>query len=440
MNDIPQPALAWPSWLDTPLALLRQADPVLGLALVVLLAVVAANALRHSLGLPRTAGYMLVGALASPAALAWLERTDLDPWKPLIDLAVAVLVFELGSRLRPRWLLDNPWLAASAVLEGLLAALAVGIALVWLGAPPLAAVVAAAASASTSPLITLAVVHEARPRGQVSERLLMMSALNSVLAVLALKLWPVVAAAAPATTAVDLWVAVPSALRVLCGSFLLGLACAWALDHASRQPGLDSARPGGDAAATTVLHLALVVLAGWLAVAWNLSPLMTLLVAGMAARARMRHRLAVQPQLGSAGAALGVLLFISLGLLSTTQGWRELWPWVLAIIGARFAGKALAVALLARPSSLGWRQAVALAVALQPMSSLAVLLAAPSFALAELLPGADAPVLQALLVATTLMQLTGPLWGQAALRHLAGECPPEPANHRRHREGAAHVA
>lgn len=440
MDDITPPTVAWPTWLDTPLTLLRQADPVLGLAAMVLLAVVAANALRNVLGLPRAAGYMLVGALASPAALGWLERTDLDPWKPLIDLAVAVLVFELGSRLRPRWLIDNPWLAASAVLEGLLAAVAVGAALVWLGAPPLAATLAAAASASTSPLVTMAVVNEARPRGQVSERLLMMCALNSVLAVLALKLWPLLVAATPEAAPVNLWVAVPSALRVLCGSFLLGLACAWALDQASRQPGLDSARPGSDAAATTVLHLALVVLAGWLAVAWNLSPLMTLLVAGMAARARMRHRLAVQPQLGSAGAALGVLLFISLGLLSTTQDWRALWPWVLAIIGARLLGKAVAVALLARPSGLGWRQAGALAVGLQPMSSLAVLLAAPSFALADALPGADATVLQALLVATTLMQLTGPLWSQAALRHLAGECPPEPANHRRHREGAAHVA
>ena len=46
-----------------------------------------------------------------------LQRDDLHPWKPLIDLAIAALLFELGTRLRPRWLLDNPWLAVSCVLR-----------------------------------------------------------------------------------------------------------------------------------------------------------------------------------------------------------------------------------------------------------------------------------------------------------------------------------
>jgi hypothetical protein len=132
---LPQlPSLSWPD--------LHQLDPVLGLAAVMLLAVVTASALHRLLRLPRLAGYMLVGALASPLALGLLQPTDLDAWKPIIDLAIAALVFELGSRLRPRWLIDNPWLAASCVLEGLCAALAVGAVLVALGAPLLSAVLA----------------------------------------------------------------------------------------------------------------------------------------------------------------------------------------------------------------------------------------------------------------------------------------------------------
>jgi len=419
MADTPANTPLWPlAWtLDT----LRGADPVLGLAAVTLVAVVAANALHHLLRLPRACGYMLVGALASPALLNLLQRTDLDPWKPLIDLAIGALVFELGSRLRPRWLVDNPWFAASALAEGLLAALAVGWALVVLGAPPAATVVAAAVAASTSPLITMAVVHEARPRGQVSERLLMMSAVNSVLAVLAIKLWPVVAAAG----ASDLWAAAPSALRVVCGSFLLGVACGWLLDHTSRLV--------GDGTTMPVLQIALIILATLLAVAWGLSPLLALLVAGMTARARMGHRLTVEPHLGSAGAALTVLLFICLGMLFQLGDLARLWPWVLAIVLARLAGKALAVLLLARPSGLGWRQAVALVVALQPMSSLAVLLVASSFGWPDAADAAETTVMQALLAATTLMQLAGPLWVQWGLQGLAREChappapPPRPA-------------
>src|SRR6185295_8898560 len=109
-----------------------------------------------------------------------------------------------------------------------------------------------------------------------------------------------------------------------------------------------------------VLQIALVIIASMLAVTWTLSPLLALLVAGMVARARMQHALTVEPQLGSAGAALSVVLFVCLGLLLTLDGLLQLWPWVLAIIVARMAGKAIGVAALARPSGLGWRQAGAL--------------------------------------------------------------------------------
>src|SRR5947208_16514139 len=100
----------------------------------------------------------------------------------------------------------------------------------------------------------------------------------------------------------------------------------------------------------------------------------------MVARARMRHGLTVEPQLGSAGAALGIVLFICLGVLLTVDHLLSLWPWVVATIVARMLGKAVALAVLARPSALGWQQAGPLVPALQPISSLAALLAGDTFA------------------------------------------------------------
>ncbi len=407
---LPQaPAFNWPD--------LHQLDPVLGLAAVMLIAVVAASILHRVLKLPRLTGYMLVGALASPLGLGLLRPDDLDTWKPIIDLAIAALVFELGSRLRPRWLIDNPWLAASCVLEGLCAALAVGAVLVALGAPLLSAVLAATVAASTSPIIVMAAVHELRPRGQVGERLLMMCAINSLLAMLVLKLWPLLAMAGQVSLATDAVTWATSALFVICGSFLLGLLGGWILDRATRLSDQRSSTP--------VLQIALVMVGSTLASTWGLSPLLTLLVAGMTARALMGHRLTVEPYLGSAGAALTVLLFISLGVLFTLEGVKLVWPWVVALIAARLVGKGVGVALLARPSGLGWRQAAGLTLALQPMGSLAVLLVADNFRWTEQLPGFDLGVMQALLVAAALMQLTGPLWLNLALRRVAGECQEE---------------
>ena len=398
--------------MRAPLAGLRGADPVLGLAVVVLAALVLASLLHRRARLPRLLGYLLVGALASPVALGLLERTDIDPWKPLIDLAVAALVFELGTRLRPRWLIDNPWLAASSALEAAAAGVVVWFALVALGAPKASAAAAAASAAATSPVITMAAFLEARPRGQVAERLLMLSAINSVLAILAIKLWPVIAhsrgLSAPESLAL-----LADASVVIFGSLLLGLACGVLLDRLGRLH--------DEAATMPVLQLALVVLAALLASAWGLSPFIALLVAGMTARSRMRHRLTVQPYLGSAGAALTVLLFISFGVLSTVHDWNALWPWVAAIVLARLLGKGAAVFATARPSGLSWRQAGALTLALQPMSSLSVLLVGDSFGWRGPLPGADPAVIQALLIATTLMQLSGPLWTLWPLKHLVGE-------------------
>ena len=98
---------------------------------------------------------------------------------------------------------------------------------------------------------------------------------------------------------------------VIFGSLLLGLACGVLLDRLGRLH--------DEAATMPVLQLALVILAALLAIAWGLSPFVTLLVAGMTARSRMRHRLTVEPYLGSAGAALTVMLFVSFGVLSTLR-------------------------------------------------------------------------------------------------------------------------
>ncbi|MEO6408269.1 MAG: cation:proton antiporter [Burkholderiaceae bacterium] len=409
-------ATPWPSGLSLDalgsLDALR-ANPVLGIALLMLAAVVLAEALHRSWRLPRICGHMVMGALAGPMLLQVLDPRELASWKPLIDLAIGALLFELGTRIRPRWLFDNPWLALSCVLQALVCGGLVTAVLVAFDVPLGSAALAGAVAMSTSPAIVLAVVHETRSRGQVTERVLLMSAVNSVVAVLGIKLCGVLLAS-DFDTPRDEWLqALASFAWVISGSFLLGLAGGFLLDRLGVLLRGTPAMP--------VLQIALVISASLLAAQWRLSPLLALLVAGMTARERMRHGLTVEPHLGSAGAVLNVLLFISTGLLFSLDGAHTLLPWVLALIVARLVGSAVAVGGLARLSGLGWRQAAALTLALQPMSSLAVLLVADNFGGASNLPGVDVFGLQALLVATTFMQLTGPVWTALALRNVARE-------------------
>ncbi|MDZ7854994.1 cation:proton antiporter [Sphaerotilus sp.] len=393
-----------------PIEALRGADPIMGLAVLMIVALLAGEAVHRVTRLPRALGAMLVGALASPLALSLVVKSELDPWKPLLDLAVGLLVFELGSRIRPRWLVDNPWLAVKCLAEALATGLAVAGALVWMGVSVSSAGLAGAVAMASSPVIAMAVLNELRPRGQVSERLLMMTAVNTVCAVLALTAWRVLVTLD--SDGFDWQPALAGALYALCGSYLLGAISGLLLERLSRQihgPGL------------AALQLALVVLAAMLAAQFTVSPLLALLIAGMVARARMGHRLQVEPQLGSGGAALTLLLLVTLGLLSTLDGLFDLLPMVAAIIGARLLAKTGTVLLLARPSGLGWRQSLGLGLALQPASGLSVLLTSNTLGWPSSLPLPDSTLLQALLIALTLMQLSGPIWLQLGLGVVARE-------------------
>lgn len=393
----------------------RNADPVLGMALLIIVGLVAGEWVQRLTRLPRVAGPMLAGMLASPVGLNLLQRTELDPWKPLLDLAVGVLVFELGSRIQPRWLLSNPWLGIKSLAEAALTFLIVTWTLMSLGASGLSAVLAGAVAMASSPVITACVVHELQPRGQVTERLMMMTAFNSVLAVLAIKAWAIVAAVGGGAPGHEASAVLSQSLLVIGGSFLLGMAAGLLIE------GLTRVLQGSQS--QTVLQMAVVILAAMLAAQWKLSALLTLLVAGVWARWRMGHRLRVEPQLGTAGEALTMLLLVSLGVTATLSGSLAVWLWVLALIAARAVAKIVAVTALAKASALGVKQAVGLGVALQPMSTLAVLLTADTFGWPSALPRPEADILQAILIATTLMELSGPAWTQMGLGRIAGEVP-----------------
>src|SRR5262245_59570427 len=67
--------------------------------------------LAQRLGLPRITGYVLIGLASGPEALGLLQTPLTREARALIDLALGLVVFELGHRLDFEWLKKNPWLA-----------------------------------------------------------------------------------------------------------------------------------------------------------------------------------------------------------------------------------------------------------------------------------------------------------------------------------------
>ena len=94
-----------------------EVGPALWLALTLVVAVLVGEALVRYLRLPRIVGYIGIGVLLGPGGLGLIPQLPAAEWRLVVDLALGILLFELGSKVNLRWLQANPWLAGTSLLE-----------------------------------------------------------------------------------------------------------------------------------------------------------------------------------------------------------------------------------------------------------------------------------------------------------------------------------
>ena len=391
------------SLITAPWAL--QPDTLVGAAVLALLAALLGEVVWRRLRWPRLLGYSIVG---TAVALTGGGASGHEPALRLaVDGALALLLFEAGAQLNLRWLARNPWLLATSLAEAALAAAAVWLVLRSLGVAPDAAAPLALIAASVSPAVLQRVVGDLRAAGQVTERLLALAALNTLYAVLALKLFSAGLLLSEPSTWLN---AVSPVLFSFCGSILLGAALGEGLALIARRFDLreDNAM---------VLLLAAVLLALVIAKTLQLSALLVPLLAGIWLRNRSERPWVWPRHFGSAGGVLVLVLFVAVAsawrfdTLGATLGIAA------ALVLARTVAKAMAVLLLARPSGLGLGQALCLGSALLPMSATAWVMAL-EFSMTH--PAAGAQLMPILLSSLALLELSAPLVVMASLR-AAGE-------------------
>ncbi len=399
-------AFPFAGWTATP-------DPLLWVAAAMVAAAVGGEAAVRLFGWPRVTGWFVTGLLFGSWS-AFVDASSIaTDLRLVVDLALAVLLFELGTRVDLRWLRANPWLAATGVAEALAtfgASLAV---LRWAGVDWAPALTVAAILMSTSPAVVVRVVSESGARGQVSERLLVLTALNSTLAVFGAKAmtgWMHFEGghAVSAALAASAW-AVGGAIPL---GWLLAKLLGWAIRR------LDLAQDNG-----AILVLGLLLLAAsaarWLGVSVLLAPLL----AGLILKHADPRPLLVPRHFGSAGGVLVAGLFVVTGLSVTASQFVAAGWIAFAVVGARIAAKFAAAAVFARPAGLSQRQGMALGIALCPLSGVAFALTSDlALAAPEGWAGAGAIVVSAI----AIMELAGPIALQWALR-LAGETAPDRA-------------
>jgi Kef-type K+ transport system membrane component KefB len=378
---------------------------------VLLAGALAGEFIAATTRLPRVVGYTLAGCFA--AAFGHGVAMPLGgAAQTVTDLALGLLLFEIGSRVHLRWLKRNPGLAVTSLAEALLSAVAVAFVLrlfdVGWQTTVACAILAMPAPAAVSGRVAL----ELGAEGQVTQRATLLTALNTLYAVVALILMRTWWAA-------DDGGSLPQALAGLAISLMTTLGVAALLAGATY---LAARRLDLRNESAALLLFGLVAFAIVAARSIGVSTLLMPLLAGLLLRNTSERPWVWPRHFGTSGGALVLMLFVIVGSAWSPKILVAGGFAALALLATRFAVKTLVIVALSRWSGASWRQGLALSITMTPLSATALVM------LSELMraePELAAGAVPIILASIAVLELIGPIAVQFALR-LAGELPPAP--------------
>jgi Kef-type K+ transport system membrane component KefB len=381
--------------------------PVLLFGVLIVAGLVGGEFAQRILHLPRITGYVLIGVVLGPSGLVLIDDPLLGQSAIFVDIALGLILFELGRRLNIDWLLRDRWLLAAGLLESTLAFGAVFLTLLAFELAAVYAALAAAIGVSTSPAVALVMARELRAEGQLTDRLLHLVAVNSVIA---FTLATVLLSWVHREYEADWMIAALHPLYLLVGSFGIAYVIAACGLLLLRMTGKHPERQ-------FVVLLGLVVVTVGACTMLELSVLLALLALGVLVRRLDRRQDLLPVDIGRIGTVFFMVLFVVVGAsvpltYLVTGGWLAL-----VYMLSRFIGKSLGIMLVtpfsgARPGSAGL-----LAIALVPMSGFALAMVQDT---ARVYPEFGAELAPIVLSAVLILEVVGPVAVQFALRQ-AGE-------------------
>lgn len=385
--------------------------PIVQWALLLALAAASGYLLQRHTGLPKVVGYSVIGSLAGLLGFtgaAWpLQGTGLF----LLELGVAVVLFEAGGRISLRWFRHNPMLLVQSLAESALTFWAVYCLLRWLDlSEPVAEALALLAMAA-SPAVLARVILDTRGAGPVTERAMVLSTLSTFYALVLCTARAGLLAYAERGGALPAQSALVYPVLVLLLSVCLGAALAMTLRLAFRLMSPSSEN-------TAILLLALIAAAATLAAHYGGSAPLAALLGGMLLKHLHARPWSWPRQMGTASAMLTMLMFVLVSVVAAQGDWSlTLFGSVLALVVVRAVAKVVGVGLGSIGSGASWKQALWVGFAMLPMSSVTLLLVS-QFAASSRSLGSE--IASIALPAILLMEVLGAVLATVAI-HRAGE-------------------
>jgi len=351
---------------------------------------------------------VLAGILFGPSALAWISIEALAQARPIADAALGLLMMEVGRRLDLSWLRRNPELLRSTLADITLSFVLIFIFALWLvGLTPAWAAATAAVTMASAPAVVLLTIEEAKAQGQVTERIILHTAISSAASFVA---FAIVLGIVHAELSEDWLNAIAHPLWVVAGALLVGGIGTWLALRIAKT------LPKGSLAQVFVL-IACALLAVGIARMLAVPVFLTLFLMGVLLASRDRQQTLRYTELPEGHWLLAIVLFVIVG---ASLPWQE-FTWLaglqaLGLLLVRAAAKGAAMAWSGGSLPLPKRLLVGMGI--QPLSATAVFMA---YEIASLYPEVGRSALTLPLFAAAMMELIGPALCRLAL-HKSGEC------------------
>lgn len=327
-------------------------------------AALAGHLMQRRLGAPKVIGYALVGTLAGLAGLAGATWPLAGVGLFLLELGIAVVLFEAGARLSLRWFRHNPMVLVQSVAESVLTFIAAFVLLRALGLDVKVVRALAVIAVAASPAVLMRVVVDMRAGGPVTDRAIALATLNTLYALtLGTAMLRTIDRGDGTLLASLAYSASVLGISALAGGLLAALLTV----------ALRLLRPTSQDTAIVILALIAACVAGAAPLGGS-APLAALL-AGLALK-QVHPRPWVWPrQLGTAASMLSIVMFVLVSAMAVRGDWSvQVIGVALALIVVRAGSKVASLGLTGFGTGMSLRQTLWVGATLVPMSAVALLL------------------------------------------------------------------
>lgn len=357
--------------------------------------------------LPRITGYIVAGFLLGPSVTGLLTPELLGNARLFTDIALGLILYDLGRQLDLRALRNDRWLLGTGLLESALSFVLIFLALRLAGLSAINASLVAALGISSSPAVIMLVIRQLNARGPVTQTAINLVALNNVLAFfMFLTVLPLLHIEQQA----DILTIVLQPLYQLGVSLVIAWVLArvmlWSARHLGQRENVQFA-----------LTVGAIIGAIGLSKMLNVSPLLALLGLGILANALNREQRLLQVNFGFGGELFFLMLFVVAGANLHIEELGKAGLLAVLFVVVRQVAKSAATYGMLRAAGMDTHRAAMVGLTLTPMAGLAIGLSQMTY---DLYPQLGQELKTLVLASIAILETFGPIATEYALKR-AGE-------------------